>query len=181
MILFEAEAEVGESAEKEINLVEKGQDYGWNVRDGNYAVSFENLATPNPVPDGEAGTYLAPFSQYDHADGNAISGGYVYEGLLKALQDKYIFSDIIGGRLWYLNLSKGLTHHTIYELLVQQNSLPITIKELSPTPRPANYLRSLQKRNVPHDQRRRKGQEDREGILCSLVRCYGSWGTPLFR
>jgi len=129
------EGEVGENAVEEINLVEKGQDYGWNVREGDYAVSYKNLSTPKPVPAGEAGSYVAPFAQYDHADGNAISGGYVYEGLLKTLQDKYVFSDIIRGRLWYLDLSHGLTDHTIYELFVQQNGLPVTMKELSPTPR----------------------------------------------
>jgi hypothetical protein len=95
--------EVGENAVEEINLVEKGQDYGWNVREGDYAVSYNNMATPNPVPAGEAGAYVAPFAQYDRTDGNAISGGYVYEGLLKTLQDKYVFSDIIRGRLsWTL-------------------------------------------------------------------------------
>jgi glucose/arabinose dehydrogenase len=95
MILLEAE--IGENVVEEINLIEKGQDYGWNVREGNYAVSYKNLATPNPVPDGEAGLYAAPFAQYDHADGNAISGGYVYEGILKALRDNSIFGDIIRG------------------------------------------------------------------------------------
>ncbi len=129
------EAEIGENAVEEINLVEKGMDYGWNVREGDYAVSYKNLGTPNPVPAGEAGPYVAPFAQYDHTDGNAISGGYVYEGPLEALKDKYIFSDVIRGRLWYLDLSHGLTDHTIYELFVQQNGAPVTMKELSPTPR----------------------------------------------
>ncbi len=131
MKLFEAE--IGEKNVEEINLIEKGQDYGWNVREGDYAISPNKLETITPVPDGEAGPYIAPFAQYDHTDGNAISGGYVYEGNLQALRDKYLFTDIIRGRLWYLN--QGLTDHTIYELFVQQNGSLITMKELSPTPR----------------------------------------------
>ncbi|WP_373330740.1 PQQ-dependent sugar dehydrogenase [Salmonirosea aquatica] len=127
--------EVGEGAVEEINLIEKGQDYGWNVREGDYAINYKTLDTVTPVPAGEVGTYRPPFAQYDHTDGNAISGGYVYEGPLEALKDKYIFSDIIRGRLWYLDLSQGLTDHTIHEFFVQQKGTPVTMKELSPTPR----------------------------------------------
>ena len=129
------EAEVGEGTVEEINLIEKGQDYGWNVREGDYAISYKKLDTVTPVPAGEVGSYRPPFAQYDHTDGNAISGGYIYEGPLSALKDKYIFGDIIRGRLWYLDLSQGLTDHTIYELFVEQQGTPVTMKELSPTPR----------------------------------------------
>jgi glucose/arabinose dehydrogenase/mono/diheme cytochrome c family protein len=127
--------EIGEKNVEEINVIEKGQDYGWNVREGDYAISYKKLDTLTPVPNEVAGPYIAPFAQYDHTDGNAIIGGYVYEGELKALNNKFIFGDIIRGRLWYLNLSQGLTDHTIYELFVQQNGAPVTMKELSPTPR----------------------------------------------
>ena len=59
MKLFEAE--VGENVVEEINLVEKGQDYGWNVREGDYAISPKKLDYPNPVPDGEAGPVQSSF------------------------------------------------------------------------------------------------------------------------
>ena len=127
--------EVGERNVEEINLIEKGQDYGWNVREGSYAIDHKKLDAPTPVPDGEAGPYRDPFAQYDHTDGNAISGGYVYEGPLKELRNKYVFGDIIRGRLLYLDFSQGLNDHTVYEMFVQQNGKNVSLKELVPTPR----------------------------------------------
>ncbi len=127
--------EVGEGNVEEINLIEKGQDYGWNVREGNYTVDFKNLNSPKSVPDGEAGPFRDPFAQYDHTDGNAIIGGYVYEGPLEALRKKFVFGDIIRGRLMYLDFSQGLNDHTIYEMFVVQNGKNVSMKELVPTPR----------------------------------------------
>lgn len=129
------ETEVGEGNSEEINIVEKGVDYGWNIREGDYAIDFNHLNSPKPVPSGEVGPYRAPFAQYDHTDGNAISGGYVYEGPLAALQNKYVFCDIIRGRLLYLDVKKGFTDPTIYEMQVVQNGELTTMKKMVPTPR----------------------------------------------
>ncbi len=129
------ETEVGEGNVEEINLIEKGQDYGWNVREGNYALDFENLKEPKSLPDGEIGPYRDPFAQYDHTDGNAIIGGYVYDGPLEALRDKFVFGDIVRGRLLYLDLSKGLNDHTVYEMFVIKDGKATTMKEMVPTPR----------------------------------------------
>lgn len=129
------ETDVGEGNVEEINLVEKGQDYGWNLREGNYALDFENLKSPKDLPDGEAGPYRDPFAQYDHTDGNAIIGGYVYEGPLEALRDKFVFGDIVRGRLMYLDFSKGINDHTIYEMFVVQDGKNVSLKKLTPTPR----------------------------------------------
>jgi len=127
--------EVGEKNVEEINLIEKGQDYGWNVREGNFAIDSRNLDALTPVADGEAGPYRDPFAQYDHTDGNAISGGYVYEGPLRALQDKLVFGDIIRGRLLYLDFGKGLNDRTIYEMFVVLNGKTVAMKDIVPTPR----------------------------------------------
>ncbi len=59
----------------------------------------------------------------------------MYEGPLPALQDKLIFGDIVRGRLLYLDFSKGLNDHTVYEMFVVQNCKNVSLKELSPTPR----------------------------------------------
>ena len=132
-VLFEAE--VGEGNVEEINLIDKGQDYGWNVREGNYALDFKNLNAPKSLPDGEVGPYRDPFAQYDHTDGNAIIGGYVYEGPLEALRDKFVFGDIIRGRLLYLDLSEGLNDHTVHEMFIIKDGKATTLKEMVPTPR----------------------------------------------
>ncbi|WP_373513963.1 sorbosone dehydrogenase family protein, partial [Persicitalea sp.] len=132
-VLFESE--VGEGNVEEINLIEKGQDYGWNVREGNYALDLKNLKAPKPLPDGEVGPFRDPFAQYDHTDGNAIIGGYVYEGPLDALRDKFVFGDISRGRLMYLDLSKGLNDRTMYEMFIIKDGKATSMKEIVPTPR----------------------------------------------
>ncbi len=128
------ETEVGERNVEEINIIEKGVDYGWNVREGDYEITHDAMDKPF-TPSANNPKYRAPFAQYDHTDGNAISGGYVYEGPLKALQNKYIFGDIIRGRMLYLDVAKGFTDPTIYEMQIVQNGETTTLKDMVPTPR----------------------------------------------
>ena len=43
-------------------------------------------------------------AQYDHDEGNAISGGFVYSGTaLPLLTRKYVFGDIVNGRVFFVN------------------------------------------------------------------------------
>jgi hypothetical protein len=54
---------------------------------------------PIPQPDT---AYTDPVIQYDHDEGNAVSGGFVYSGSrIPLLQGKYVFGDIPRGTLFY--------------------------------------------------------------------------------
>jgi len=128
-ILFSAE--VGEGNFEEVNVVVKGGDYGWNTREGSYGISPADLKSVFRISEQEARKYIAPYLEYDHNDGNAISGGSVYEGKLTALKDKYIFGDIVNGRIFYAHINKSLSDSTIYEINIEQNSHPTDLKELS--------------------------------------------------
>ncbi|MGV3601567.1 MAG: PQQ-dependent sugar dehydrogenase [Dyadobacter fermentans] len=123
--------EVGESNFEEVNVIVKRGDYGWNVREGNYAISSKDLKNVYPVLETDAGRFEKPYLQYDHIDGNAISGGYVYEGPIAALKDKYIFGDIVKGRIFYANVDRGLTDHSIYELLITQDGRETDLVKMS--------------------------------------------------
>ena len=47
-----------------------------------------------------------PVAQYDHDEGNAISGGFEYWGKnVPELQGKYIFGDIVKGRVFYVEMA----------------------------------------------------------------------------
>ena len=97
-----------------INIVHRGANYGYSVREGNEAMKLDNLTEPRPVPDlipvlingkpiGEV-VPKYPVVQYPHKDGggDAIGSGYLYHGKnIPALRGKYVFSDISTGRLWY--------------------------------------------------------------------------------
>ena len=57
---------------------------------------------PRPAQDDHPFVY--PVAQYDHHDGNAISGGFVYRGqAIPALQGKYVFTDFPRGRVLYID------------------------------------------------------------------------------
>lgn len=127
--------DVGESNFEEVNLVVKGGDYGWNSREGTYGISPKDLKNVYPVKAGEEGKSINPFAQYDHLDGNAISGGYVYEGGIDALKGKYIFGDIVNGRIFYIDVHNGASDHTIHELKIMQNGAETDLKKMSDSKR----------------------------------------------
>jgi glucose/arabinose dehydrogenase len=125
-------ADIGESNIEEVNIIEKGGDYGWSRREGNYAISTKiDLKNVYPVRQDDTTRYRGPFGQYDHNDGNAISGGFVYHGPLTSLDNKYIFGDIVQGKLFYLNIDRNLTDSTVYELTVEQNGKETSLRQLN--------------------------------------------------
>lgn len=95
-------ADVGQNAYEEINIVEKGGNYGWNVREGRSCFQAEEC--PTTGPDGEA--LLNPAIQYPHngdgITGISVIGGYIYDGDdIPALQGRYVFADYVAdGRLF---------------------------------------------------------------------------------
>ncbi|WP_342085713.1 PQQ-dependent sugar dehydrogenase [Dyadobacter sp. OTU695] len=124
-------AEVGESNFEEVNVIIKGGDYGWNVREGTFGISSKDLKNVYPVPETGPGKFEKPYLQYDHIEGNAISGGYVYQGAIAALKDKYIFGDIVNGRLFYANIDSELSDRSIYELLIMREGKESNLVEMS--------------------------------------------------
>jgi len=111
--------DIGEANVEEVNLIERGGAYGYGVGglegtahlDAKVDAKVVRAATA-----AELAPFIPPLGQYDHLDGSAVTGGYVYHGPLAALRDKYVFGDIVSGRLFFMNLDAGLTDHTIYEL-----------------------------------------------------------------
>jgi glucose/arabinose dehydrogenase len=94
-------ADVGQNIFEEINIVEKGGNYGWRVIEGyhNYeedqaiidqiALNLQYANTNEFLND-----LKKPIHEYSHWTGISILGGFVYRGsLLTGLQDKYIFGD----------------------------------------------------------------------------------------
>lgn len=87
--------DVGQNEIEEIDIVTKGGNYGWRIREGNAGYK----------PDEKAATPITePIHTYTHANGDlSVTGGYVYEGkAVPALAGKYIFADYVSGRVWAL-------------------------------------------------------------------------------
>lgn len=93
-------ADVGQHKWEEIHLIEKGQNYGWNIMEGWHCFN-------PPTGCRKAGLRL-PIAEYDHAQGCSITGGYVYRGSrLPDLRGRYLFGDYCSGRLWALTEGRG--------------------------------------------------------------------------
>ena len=95
--------DVGQDLWEEVNIIVKGGNYGWNVREGFQC--FNPKAFKKPPPDcptsGVDGKpFIDPILAYAHptggqgGEGTSITGGYVYRGkALPELDGKYIFAD----------------------------------------------------------------------------------------
>jgi hypothetical protein len=92
-------ADVGQNNWEEIDLGEKGANYGWNAYEGPGAVS--NPPFP-PDPVNNAGPLRFQIHSYDHSVGHSITGGYVYRGDGDALQGQYFFADFVQGKVFTL-------------------------------------------------------------------------------
>lgn len=93
-------ADVGQSAWEEVDRIEAGGNYGWNVREGAhcYPPSVSSCpATGNGVP------LIDPVAEYSHDLGVSVTGGYVYRGAsVPALAGRYVFGDFGSGRIFAL-------------------------------------------------------------------------------
>ncbi|GIX03372.1 MAG: protein up-regulated by thyroid hormone-PQQ-dependent glucose dehydrogenase [Planctomycetaceae bacterium] len=88
-------ADVGQNLWEEINIIEKGGNYGWNLREGRHVFS--------PAGSGIHSNLIEPIWEYYHDVGKSITGGVVYRGQrLPALQGYYLYADYVSGRLWGL-------------------------------------------------------------------------------
>ena len=85
-------ADVGQSAWEEIDRIVLGGNYGWNDREG--AHCFD-------PPSACATGFEEPVTEYDHAVGRSVTGGYVYRGTTIAdLFGWYLFGDFVSGRIF---------------------------------------------------------------------------------
>ena len=102
--------DVGQNDIEEVDIVEKGGNYGWRVKEGTFL--FEpNGDRPGFVfqqSPGQPARMQDPIAEYDHDEGIAVTGGFVYRGTaIPALRGRYVFGDFArtftsSGRLFYL-------------------------------------------------------------------------------
>jgi glucose/arabinose dehydrogenase len=112
-------ADVGQNEYEEVNLVESGGNYGWNVREATHC--YDASECPDETP---TGTPLAdPIVEYDHGgdppNGAAVIGGYRYRGqAIPDLRGTYVFADwILNGQLYVAEEREtGLWETSVVEL-----------------------------------------------------------------
>lgn len=86
-------ADVGQDRYEEINLIERGGNYGWRLKEGTECF--------NPRSGCEREGLKEPLFTYGHDDGISITGGYVYRGeRLPHLVGWYVYADYGTGVIW---------------------------------------------------------------------------------
>lgn len=105
-------ADVGQVLYEEVDIIIKGGNYGWNIREGHHCFDPKN-PKQSPIDCAETdirgAPFIEPIIEYKNAagfgsdsdaKGISITGGYVYRGqAIEHLQGAYVFAD------WTLNWS----------------------------------------------------------------------------
>jgi glucose/arabinose dehydrogenase len=92
-------ADVGQNRFEEVNRIERGGNYGWNVKEGTHCFGSETCPdrTPDDVRGGEP--LVDPVIEYPHrgepVSGISVIGGNIYRGDgLPGLVGTYVFGDL---------------------------------------------------------------------------------------
>src|SRR6185312_9864269 len=99
-------ADVGQDAFEEVDLIQKGGNYGWNIMEASHCF--------NPPSGCNTAGLILPITEYSHSEGNAVIGGFVYHGsAIPALQGVYVFGDFGTGKIWGLQETPGSWTRTL--------------------------------------------------------------------
>ena len=116
--------DVGQDLWEEIDLVVKGGNYGWNVREGahHFKPGPPGAQYIDPVMEYPHKTSLLPQSLFpDHTTGLCVIGGYVYRGKkYPALNGIYVYADYNLGTIWGFRYDYPANKVTAQDLLLKQ-------------------------------------------------------------
>jgi putative heme-binding domain-containing protein len=94
-------ADVGQDRVEEVDIVRRGENYGWSVYEG-----FEPFSNQYRK---EGRTYTMPFFAYRRKYGASVTGGYVYRGdRNSSFYGVYIFGDYVSKRIFGITQQKGV-------------------------------------------------------------------------
>lgn len=110
-------ADVGQNDIEEVNIGVAGGNYGWNLKEGSFCFD-PNGEDPGFAfecgPDFDSTGLIDPIAEYDHSEGIAVVGGFVYRGTeIPQLRGRYVFGDYfhpasLSGRLFFLQKSNRI-------------------------------------------------------------------------
>lgn len=129
-------ADIGHANIEELNLGIAGGDYGWPYREGTFVINprAKMDRVYNLPQDDNTQHYLYPVLQFDHDEGKAIEGGFVYTGTaIPQLKGKYIFGEIALGRIFFAEVDqlKQGKQATIQEFELKMGNELVTILGLN--------------------------------------------------
>lgn len=115
-------ADVGQGAREEIDIIEKGKNYGWNFREG-------FIARPGSGAPPAGFNRTDPILDYGRGtgpdQGSSVTGGVVYRGdRIPTLYGRYVFADYVSGNVWtllYDGSNNGLNDTPFERILDEPN------------------------------------------------------------
>nr|WP_136251292.1 PQQ-dependent sugar dehydrogenase [Ningiella ruwaisensis] len=136
-------ADIGHWNIEELNIVEAGANYGWPRYEGSFIfdINGDQKKVYKYAQDRQAfkqDNFRNPALEMDHDELLAIVGGYEYSGTkVPALQNKYVFGDIVHGRIFAVETSdlihqpfEAVDASDIFSLDVVINGEKTSISEL---------------------------------------------------
>jgi quinoprotein glucose dehydrogenase len=109
--------DVGQDLWEEIDLIEKGGNYGWNKREG-----FHKFGTAGSEASAE---FIEPIWEYHHETGKSITGGHVYRGKkFPELVGCYLYADYVSGKVWALKYDEE-AKQVVANYSIPGNIMPI--------------------------------------------------------
>jgi glucose/arabinose dehydrogenase len=115
-------ADVGQNDIEEVSLGVPGGNFGWRIKEGSFCFDpngddpgFVFECGPGDEPEG----LIDPIAEYDHDEGIAIVGGFVYRGSqIPQLGGRYVFGDFLNppdasGRLFFLQKNNRILEFQI--------------------------------------------------------------------
>ena len=92
--------DVGQDLWEEVDIVEKGGNYGWSIIEGLHCFS--------PKEDCDEEGLIPPVVEFGRELGSSVIGGYVYRGpRLLRLQGTYVYGDFGSRNIWGLRYAEG--------------------------------------------------------------------------
>ncbi len=93
-------ADVGQNLYEEIDLIERGGNYGWNRREGLHPFGVKGR--------GPGKEFVDPIWEYHHDVGKSLTGGAVYRGSrLPELAGHYVYGDYVTTKIWALKYDEA--------------------------------------------------------------------------